>query len=59
MQRFSVEIDVFENDDGPFVEYDEAREDVKWLVSLIKNRRIEGSDDEYEDFDELCDRWNI
>ena len=59
MQRFSVEVDVSEDDDGPFVDYDEARDDIGWLVNLVREKQIEGSDEEYEDFDELCDRWDV
>lgn len=52
-------LDVVESEDGSLVDYEEARSDISWLVELIRNKKVEGSEEEYEEFDVICDRWEI
>ena len=59
MIKYSVETQVLEDDFGPFVKVEEAREDIEWLVSLIRDKEIEGTEEEYEQFDDICERWDV
>ena len=55
MQRFSM----VEEADGEWVDFTEAQEDVSFLVNLIREAQIRGSEDEYEVFDEICENWGV
>jgi hypothetical protein len=51
--------DVVQAEDGSWVDFTEAQEDVLFLVNLIREAQIRGTDDEYEVFDEICENWGV
>ena len=51
--------DVVQTEDGSWVDFTEAQEDVSFLVNLIREAQIRGSEDEYEVFDEICENWDV
>jgi hypothetical protein len=48
-----------EDDCGDWIDINDAQSDVEWLIALIRKYRIKGSDEEYEHFDEICERWEV
>ena len=55
MQRFSM----VEEADGEWVDFTDAQADVSFLVNLIREAHIQGTEDEYEAFDEICENWDV
>lgn len=54
-----IKYDVVQTEDGNWVDFTEAQEDVLFLVKLIREARIRGTDDEYKAFDEICENWDV
>lgn len=59
LQMIRYDFEIIENDMGGYVDYEEARDDIFWLVKLIKDKKIEGSKSEYVEFDYICNKWGV
>ena len=59
MKRFSIVESMVEEADGEWVDFTDAQADVSFLVNLIREAHIHGTEDEYEAFDEICENWDV